>query len=86
MKFAFHQILRTMAQVYMSDISLTFTVEKKEIDHFGTNLRRLRRLTKQLTQSTSKYQKDILTDGENYYDTQHIKRIFWYLAVLISNS
>ena len=30
--------------------------------------------------------KDILTDGENYLDTQHIKRILWYLAVLISNS
>ena len=41
-----------MAQVYKSDISLTFTVAmitkmaakigwKKEIDHFGANLRRL---------------------------------------------
>ena len=28
----------------------------------------------------------ILTDYEIYHCTQHIKRIFWYLAVLISNS
>ena len=27
-----------------------------------------------------------LTDDDNYHGTQHIKRIFWYLAVLISNS
>ena len=33
-----------------------------------------------------KYQKDILTDDENYHGTCHIKRIIWYLAVLISNS
>ena len=26
------------------------------------------------------------TDDENYHGTQHIKRIFWYLAVLISIS
>ena len=36
--------------------------------------------------STSKYRKDILTDGGNYYGTQHIKMIFWYIAVLISYS
>ena len=29
--------------------------------------------------------KDILTADENYHGTQHTKRIFWYLAVLISN-
>ena len=29
--------------------------------------------------------KNILTAHENYHGTQHIKRIFWYLAVLISN-
>ena len=29
--------------------------------------------------------KDILTD-DNYHGTQNIKRFFWYLAVLISNS
>ena len=26
-----------------------------------------------------------LTADENYHLTQHIKRLFWYLAVLISN-
>ena len=46
----------------------------------------MRRLTEKLTWNTIKYQKDILTDDENYLDTQHIKRILWYLAVLISNS
>ena len=30
--------------------------------------------------------KNILTDDENYYGTQYIKRFFWYLLVLISNS
>ena len=30
--------------------------------------------------------KRIFTDDENYHGTQHIKMIFWYLAVLISNS
>ena len=29
--------------------------------------------------------KYVLTADENYEGTQHIKRIFWYLAVLISN-
>ena len=29
-------------------------------------------------------QKDSSTADENYHCTQHIKRIFWYLAVLIS--
>ena len=29
--------------------------------------------------------KDILIEDENYH-TQHIKRVFWYLAVSISNS
>ena len=29
--------------------------------------------------------KRYLTAEENYYGTLHIKRIFWYLAVLISN-
>ena len=27
--------------------------------------------------STSKYQKDILTDDENYHGTQYIKRVFF---------
>ena len=36
--------------------------------------------------STSKYQKDILTNDENYHGTQYIKKFFWYLLVLISNS
>ena len=31
---------------------------------------------------TPKY---ILTADENYHGTEHIKRIFWYLAVLIYN-
>ena len=31
-------------------------------------------------------QKNILTDDENYHGTQYIKRFFWYLLVLISNS
>ena len=30
--------------------------------------------------------KYILTDDENSYGTQYIKRFFWYLLVLISNS
>ena len=30
--------------------------------------------------------KDILTDYENYHGPQYIKRFFWYLLVLISNS
>ena len=30
--------------------------------------------------------KDISIEDENYHGTQHIKRIFWYLAVPISNS
>ena len=35
-------------------------------------------------------QKQILSsrinaDDENYHGTQHVKRLFWYLAVLISN-
>ena len=30
--------------------------------------------------------KRFLTDVENYHDTQHIKGIFWYSAMLISNS
>ena len=29
--------------------------------------------------------KDILTEDENYHSTQHIKRFFLYLAVLLSN-
>ena len=29
---------------------------------------------------------NILTKDENCHSTQHIKRIFWYLAVLIINS
>ena len=66
-----------MTQVYKSDISLTFTIAvvtkmaakivwKKEIDHFGANLRGL---TEQVTLCTSKYQKDILRDDENYHGT-----------------
>ena len=31
-------------------------------------------------------QKHILTDDENYHGTKYIKRLFWYLLVLISNS
>ena len=52
---------------------------------FGTNETYL---TDKLTSGTSKYQNDILTDDENYHDTQHIflKKLFWYLAVLITNS
>ena len=38
-------------------------------DNFGANLRNL---TEKLTKSTRKYQKDILTDDENYHGTQHI--------------
>ena len=29
--------------------------------------------------------KNILTADKNYHGTQHIKRFFWYLALLISN-
>ena len=29
--------------------------------------------------------KDILTANENYFGTQYIKRILWYIAVLRSN-
>ena len=29
---------------------------------------------------------NISTEDENYHVTQHIKSLFWYLAVLISNS
>ena len=53
-----------------------------KIGNFGA---KLRGLTEKLTWSTSKYQNDILTEDENYHGTQHIKRSFWYLAVLISN-
>ena len=42
---------------------------KQEIGYFGAYLRRL---TDQLTNNTSKYQKYILTDDENYYGTQQI--------------
>ena len=40
----------------------------------------MRHLTEELIQSTSKYQKDILTDDENYYGTQYIKRFFLVFA------
>ena len=33
-----------------------------------------------------KYQIDILSDGEDYYSTQCIKRFVWYSLVLIPNS
>ena len=46
---------------------------KWESDHFGANLIHL---TEKLTWSTSKYQKDILTDGENYHGTRYIKSCF----------
>ena len=36
----------------------------------------LRHLTEKITKSTSKYHKDILTDDENYHDTQQIKHYF----------
>ena len=32
------------------------------------------------------YKKEILPDDEYYRTSQQIKRVFWYLAVLISNS
>ena len=38
---------------------------------------RLLFLTEKLNLSPSKYQKDILTEDENYHGTQHIKRIFF---------
>ena len=56
---------------------------KWEKDHFGANLRHV---TEELIWSTSKYQKNILTDDENYHGTQYVKRFFWHLLVLISNS
>ena len=36
----------------------------------------MRGLTEKLTYSTSKYQKDIFIEDENYHGTQHIERIF----------
>ena len=54
--------------------------------HFGANLKHV---TEDFIKSTSKYQKNILTDGENYHGTQYIKMFFFlYLLVLvlISNS
>ena len=57
---------------------------QKENNHFGANLRHL---TEKFTYLEYKQTpKDILTDDENYHSTQHIKRFFWYLPVLISNS
>ena len=47
--------------------------EHWEGDHFGTNSRLL---TEKSTLSTSKYQKDILTDDKNYQGSQHIKGFF----------
>ena len=46
--------------------------ENRKNDHFGANLRHV---TEELIYSTSKYQKNILTDDENYHGTQYIKRV-----------
>ena len=56
------------------------------LDHFGANLRHLTEQLIYRAVDTSKYQQDILTDDENYHGPQHIYRICWHLAVLISNS
>ena len=82
-----------MAHVYKSDISLTNRC-------YGNKNGRHNRLKIKKIPFWSKFEtfdrainiehkqipKRYLTDDENYHGTQHIKMIFWYLAVLISYS
>ena len=58
----------------------------KELRSLRSISSKFKAFDREINIDTFLYQKDILTNNENYHGTQHIKSFFLYLAVLISNS